>query len=431
MKFILKKDTLIIEDAEVINSGSVNYYEADVEYDDSWNNLIIEAKIVEKGSEIGTPKGVVNKKVFIDVEKDCRYCIGFVGYRIQDEKKVYQISTNLKPLFPEKGAGQIKTSVSDLPTPTEWELYLAQIQELINDTADKISGTIFDDLLEEIQPVLDDNLRQAKEYSDNTKPTKTSELTNDSNFAKTNENNNFSTAQTINGTLTINGDIVQNGESYESHAEKVYTKKDEIILREGAEGGMSADQFAGLIALLYNGIASGRLGFKADGTAYVGDVGDEQPLLTRDDVLNLQDGQVLIWDGTKLRAIGSSDFIKNTDIAQREGDYGLVKLGTTANGISVDKNGILYSVGARDDEIQSEAASSYRNLQPRNISLIIKTGMTKNQLEWTDEEKTSARNLLNTIGINDYSSETKAGILKAWTSTNEDGEIGLNISTEV
>ena len=103
-------------------------------------------------------------------------------------------------------------------------------------------------------------------------PTKTSELENDSNYAKTNTNNNFSTPQTINGTLTVNGDIVQKGKTYKTDVEEVTTKQNNITLRQDAIGGMSAEEFAGLIALIYNGINNGRLGFKADGTAYVGDV---------------------------------------------------------------------------------------------------------------------------------------------------------------
>lgn len=48
MKFILNKDTLEVDKIAVGNSGSVNYYEAEVEYDESWNNLNIEAIIVER-----------------------------------------------------------------------------------------------------------------------------------------------------------------------------------------------------------------------------------------------------------------------------------------------------------------------------------------------------------------------------------------------
>ena len=215
--------------------------------------------------------------------------------------------------------------------------------ELKGDKTSKELGIDLPKTLEDAKKYSDNNLEKAKSYSDSIKPTKTSQLTNDSNFAVTNQNNNFSTSQTINGTLTINGDIVQNGESYETHAEQIYTEKDEIITRDGAVGGLSEGQLTGIRAKNYDGENDGQLGFDADGTARVGDVDDTQPLLTRDEAENLTEGQVLVWDGVKLRAVGSNDFVKNTDVA----------------------------------------------------------------------------------------SETKLGLIKAWMSTNEDGEIGLNISTEV
>ena len=184
--------------------------------------------------------------------------------------------------------------------------------------------TIESHIREQIKPTLDNNLKELKNYADSIKPTKTSELTNDSNFAVTNQNNNFSTSQTINGTLTINGNIVQNGNSYETHAEQLYTEKDEIITRDGAVGGLSDGEYTGIQATKYDGINNGRLGFNASGEARVGDVGDEQPLLTRDEIVNLQEGQVLVWDGTNLKAIGSSDYVKNTDVASIT-NFGLIK----------------------------------------------------------------------------------------------------------
>lgn len=48
MKFILNKDKLEIENIELVNSGSISYYEADVEYDESWNGLAIEAVMLKK-----------------------------------------------------------------------------------------------------------------------------------------------------------------------------------------------------------------------------------------------------------------------------------------------------------------------------------------------------------------------------------------------
>lgn len=152
---------------------------------------------------------------------------------------------------------------------------------------------IKNDIVEELNPTLENNLKESKNYADSIKPTKTSQLTNDSNFATTSENNNFSVGQTINGTLTVNGDIVQNGQAYETHAEKLFTKNDEIITRDGATGGLGIGEYTGIIAKKYDSVNDGRLGFNANGEARVGDIGDEQPLLTRDETSNLVNGQVL------------------------------------------------------------------------------------------------------------------------------------------
>ena len=136
MKFILNKDRLTIEDEETQNSGSVKYYEADVEYDESWNNLIIEAVLVQREGSAYADEGkgisVINNKVYIDNELSGSFGIGFVGYTIEDEVKTYQISTNLQCIWFEKGAGEIEIS-NEIPSINEWEIYIAQIQEMLNE----------------------------------------------------------------------------------------------------------------------------------------------------------------------------------------------------------------------------------------------------------------------------------------------------------
>ena len=153
MKFILNKDTLKIENEDRVNAGAVNYYEADVEYDESWDELTIECVIVKKNNEVGNSVAVINKKMFIDQELNGLYSIGFVGYTIEDNKKIYQISTNLKTLHFYKGAGEIKTENAELPTPTEWEVYIAQIQEMLksSETSVKDLEKVLQDILEAIQ----------------------------------------------------------------------------------------------------------------------------------------------------------------------------------------------------------------------------------------------------------------------------------------
>ena len=131
MKFILNKDKVKIENNYVTNSGSVNYYEADVEYDESWNNLTIKAIITKAKKPIGIERAIINNKLMFDKEQNGIYSIGFVGYTIENEEKVYQISTNLVSFKINIGAGEIEaTNSEDVPTPTEWEIYIAQIQSI-------------------------------------------------------------------------------------------------------------------------------------------------------------------------------------------------------------------------------------------------------------------------------------------------------------
>ena len=144
MKFILNKDKLEIENIEVVKSGSVNYYEADVEYDESWNDLAIEAVMLKKDEDVGKSIAVINNKMYIDQKLRGTYCIGFVGYKIGEEKKTYQVSTNLQKVYFDLGAGEIETENEGLPTLTEWEIYIAQIKEMLKDIS--VSGGAIDDV---------------------------------------------------------------------------------------------------------------------------------------------------------------------------------------------------------------------------------------------------------------------------------------------
>ena len=110
----------------------------------------------------------------------------------------------------------------------------------------------------------------------------------------------------ITGDITINGDITQNGSSYETHAEKIYTTKDYITMREGATGALSPGDYSGLEIVKYDGMNNGRLVVDASGTARVGDVGDEEPLLTRDESADMTDGALLRWNATGSKAVTNS-----------------------------------------------------------------------------------------------------------------------------
>ncbi len=89
--------------------------------------------------------------------------------------------------------------------------------------------------------------------------------------------------------------------------------------------------------------------------------------------------------------------IKSTDYATTE-KGGLIKVGAGLESV----NNALQIQYAKESQI--EAKSGYRNpLAPQFIDLITKVGLTTNTLEWTDEEKTNATNLLGAVKQVEYS----------------------------
>lgn len=123
--------------------------------------------------------------------------------------------------------------------------------------------------------------------------------------------------KTFIGKIVADCDIIQNGAAYETHAEQIFSKDDYIIMRDGAIAGLAAGDHSGLQVKLYNGVDDARLAVDRDGVARVGDVGDEQPLLTRDETADMTSGNILSWDGVNLKAITSGKSVSdlNTDIA--------------------------------------------------------------------------------------------------------------------
>ena len=132
----------------------------------------------------------------------------------------------------------------------------------------------------------------------------------DSLYAPLNHSHNYLplSGGTITGNLTISGTITQQGSAYETHAEKVYSKKDYIYLRDGQTGGLASGDYSGIEFVKYDGTNNGRLVVDNEGTARVGDVGDERPLATRDESSNLTNKGLAIWDGSTYSFKTSSVF---------------------------------------------------------------------------------------------------------------------------
>lgn len=135
MKFIVDNRKLLIEYDEnenSINSGSIKDYLVDVEFSDEWDGLTKVAKICIDGENTGIERAVIDGQVYIDMEEHAKYAIGFIGYTIENNVKIYQKSTDLKKLTYKKGAGEIRAENLETPTPSQWEIYMTQIQEFID-----------------------------------------------------------------------------------------------------------------------------------------------------------------------------------------------------------------------------------------------------------------------------------------------------------
>lgn len=147
--------------------------------------------------------------------------------------------------------------------------------------------------------------------------------------------------KTFVGKIVADCDIIQNGAAYETHAEQVYSRNDYIVVRDEAIAGLAPGTYAGLHVKKYNGVDDARLVVDNEGMARVGDVNDEQPLLTRDEVADMTSGNILSWDGVNKKAITSGKSVSDItgDITTLSGDV------ATLDTVKAAKSDIFFKAG--------------------------------------------------------------------------------------
>lgn len=132
-------------------------------------------------------------------------------------------------------------------------------------------------------------------------------FTNSVNIGTTSVPNQLS----VKGSLIVDGDIIQNGGSYETQVETIRSTNDKVVLRDGAVGGLGVGQTAGFVFTKYDGTNNGELSVDSSGTARVGDVGDLQPLATRKEAGDMVNNGVVVWESStlamKTRALTATD----------------------------------------------------------------------------------------------------------------------------
>ena len=122
----------------------------------------------------------------------------------------------------------------------------------------------------------------------------------------------FSAGGTMGGSLTINGDLTVNGISttVETFNENINVEDNTITLRHNATTGLQNGDYTGIVAQKYDGTNNGMLVFDNNGTAYVGDEGDLQPLATRK--LAAEDnGELVSWDAANQTLVKAPVKVEN------------------------------------------------------------------------------------------------------------------------
>ncbi len=109
---------------------------------------------------------------------------------------------------------------------------------------------------------------------------------------------------------------------------------------------------------------------------------------------------------TLIDAVGKTDY-------GNESTHGIIKASPACGTFTND--GILNIRRADNSDIDTKE-QKYRPIVPANLDYAIKSGMTTNSLEWTDEEKTAARTQIDAVGKSDYASLSNHGIVKVLNS---------------
>lgn len=84
--------------------------------------------MIKRGETSGKEIAIIDNKAYVDIEQSGSYTIGVVGFTEENDKKTYQISTNLERIYISKGAGEIETDEQKIPELSEWEIYVKQIE---------------------------------------------------------------------------------------------------------------------------------------------------------------------------------------------------------------------------------------------------------------------------------------------------------------
>lgn len=110
------------------------------------------------------------------------------------------------------------------------------------------------------------------------------------------------------------------------------------------------------------------------------------------------------------------EYVKNTDYASKE-NAGVVKI-DGGLGMKITNDGRIYVRGANNDEVD-EKSNKFIVITPNNVDYAVMKALSDSKLEWTDDEKALARTLLGAIGSGDIANKDKAGIMRAYQTSDK------------
>lgn len=113
--------------------------------------------------------------------------------------------------------------------------------------------------------------------------------------------------------LTVTGNLIQTGSSYDTHAEDLYIKDSCIKLRDGATVAMSNTEKAGLSVLKYNGTDDMNLFVDNNGIARLGKQSSLQPLTLRNEETSMTNGKLVCWNSADKRVETSTCSVSDID----------------------------------------------------------------------------------------------------------------------
>lgn len=125
-------------------------------------------------------------------------------------------------------------------------------------------------------------------------------------------------------------------------------------------------------------------------------------------------GSVYGWDDLKNKVsdleTASKNYVTYTDYATAS-KAGLIRA-NSSQGLFINATGDLSLVQAQSTDLVNKT-NKFRPLTANNMDEALKVSMTTNTQEWSDDDKTSARNLINAVGAEEYATLSKAGVVRA------------------